>query len=87
MFHKIYKLMDFFKTNVSYLGKLYSGRNYINEEIIQQLKQVHHQIFMKHGNSICSDEEIVIDFDQTGLLANGKTYECTSKGYFPKKKN
>jgi len=59
----------------------------MDEESIQQFKQVHHQIFMKHSNSICSDEEIVIDFDQTGLLANGKTYECTSKGYFPKKKN
>jgi hypothetical protein len=42
---------------------------------------------MKHSDSLSSDEETVVDFDQTGLIANGKTYEFSSKGYFPKKKN
>ena len=59
----------------------------MDEESIQQLEQIHHEIFMKHSNHISSKEEIVIDFDQTGLVANEKTYECSSKGYFSKKKN
>jgi len=28
-----------------------------------------------------------VDFDQSGLIANGKSYEFSSKGYFSKKKN
>lgn len=59
----------------------------MDEESIKQLRQIHHDIFMKHSDSLSSEEEMVVDFDQTGLIANGKTYECTSKGYFPKKKN
>ncbi|KXG73926.1 transposase [Thermotalea metallivorans] len=59
----------------------------MDEKSIHQLQQIHHQIFMKHSNSLSLDEEIVVDFDQTGLIANGKTYECASKGYFPNKKN
>lgn len=30
---------------------------------------------------------MVVDCDQTGLIANGKTFELAEKGYFPKKKN
>jgi hypothetical protein len=30
---------------------------------------------------------VVVDCDQTGLIANGKTFELAEKGYFPKKKN
>lgn len=59
----------------------------MDEESISQLEQIHHEIFIGHSNSLSSDEEIVVDFDQTGLIANGKTYECSSKGYFSKKKN
>lgn len=59
----------------------------MDEESVKQLGQIHHEIFIKHSNSLSSNEEIVVDFDQTGLIANGKTYECSSKGYFPKKKN
>lgn len=59
----------------------------MDEISIQQLKQIHHDIFMKHSHSVSSEEEIVVDFDQTGLIANGKSYECASKGYFPKKNN
>jgi hypothetical protein len=59
----------------------------MDEESTKQLRQIHYDIFMKHSDSLSSEEEMVVDFDQTGLVANGKTYECTSKGYFPKKKN
>ena len=51
----------------------------MDEKNIQQLKQIHHDIFMQHSNSISSGEEIVVDFDQTGLVANGKSYECANK--------
>ncbi|AOT71838.1 transposase [Geosporobacter ferrireducens] len=46
----------------------------MDEENIQQLRQIHHQIFMKHSDSISSAEEMVVDFDQTGLVANGKRW-------------
>jgi len=30
---------------------------------------------------------VIVDIDQSGLIANGKTYELADKGYFSKKKN
>lgn len=36
---------------------------------------------------INSPEHVVVDIDQSGLIANGKTYEMAQKGYFSKKKN
>lgn len=29
---------------------------------------------------------VVVDIDQSGLVANSKTYEFASKGYFPHKR-
>ena len=37
--------------------------------------------------SINSYGDIVVDIDQTGLIANRKTFELAEKGYFSKKKN
>ena len=42
---------------------------------------------MEHSNSIQSSTTTVVDCDQTGLIANGKTFELAEKGYFAKKKN
>jgi hypothetical protein len=54
---------------------------------VEQLSSIHNILFMKHSNSVYSDEDVIIDFDQTGLIANGRTYELAEKGYFPKKKS
>ena len=57
-----------------------------NEDNIQQLKQVHHQLFQENSQSLNTLETAVVDVDQTGLLANGKKFECAAKGYFPRKR-
>ena len=60
--------------------------NRMDESNIQQLRDIHHELFVQNSHSIYSDKSIVVDFDQSGLVANGKTYELAEKGYFPKKK-
>jgi hypothetical protein len=57
-----------------------------SEGNIQQLKEIHHQLFQKNSQSLSNSETIVVDVDQTGLLANGKMFECAAKGYFPRKR-
>jgi len=56
-----------------------------DEESVTQLRDIHNQLFTEHSHSIHSPEPVVIDIDQSGLLAGGKTYEFASKGYFPNK--
>lgn len=56
------------------------------EENIQQLKEAHHQLFMENSQSLNTFETTVVDIDQSGLLANGKKFECAAKGYFPRKR-
>ncbi|MCY6960731.1 transposase, partial [Clostridium brassicae] len=58
-----------------------------DSDSIYQLQDIHHHIFMNHSNSIHSRTRVVVDCDQTGLIANGKTFELATKGYFAKKKN
>ncbi len=41
----------------------------------------------KNASYLSETGNIVVDIDQTGLIANGKTYQCATKGYFSKKKN
>lgn len=53
---------------------------------IQQFKEVHHQLFQENSQSLNTFETVVIDVDQSGLLANGKKFECAAKGYFPRKR-
>ncbi|HEX9061597.1 MAG TPA: transposase [Clostridia bacterium] len=57
-----------------------------SEGNIQQLKEVHHQLFQENSQSLSTSETVVVDVDQTGLLANGKKFECATKGYFPRKR-
>ena len=59
----------------------------IDEKGIEQLASVHHQMFMQNAQCLSSSGFIVVDIDQSGLIANGKTYEAAQKGYFSKKKN
>ncbi|AJA46172.1 transposase [Clostridium pasteurianum DSM 525 = ATCC 6013] len=58
-----------------------------DSDSIIQLQDIHHKIFMNNSSSIFTHTSIVVDCDQTGLIANGKTFELAQKGYFPKKKN
>lgn len=41
---------------------------------------------VRNSCSVSSDEIVVIDFDQSGVVANAKTYEFAEKGYFPHKR-
>lgn len=56
------------------------------EDNIRQFKEVHHQLFQENSQSMNTHETIVVDVDQTGLIANGKKFECATKGYFPRKR-
>jgi hypothetical protein len=58
----------------------------MDEGCIEQLRDIHHQLFMNNSHSVSSDETVVIDFDQSGLAANARTYEFAEKGYFPHKR-
>jgi hypothetical protein len=54
---------------------------------INELKDIHIEILKQNSLGYSTEESIVIDVDQSGLIANGKTYELSNKGYFPKKNN
>ncbi|NFA62290.1 transposase [Clostridium sporogenes] len=58
-----------------------------DSDSIHQLQDIHHQLFKENSNSIHANTKVVVDCDQTGLIANGKTFELSKKGYFPKNKN
>lgn len=53
---------------------------------IDQFKETHHQHFMDNSQSLSTTDSITVDIDQTGLVANGKKFECAAKGYFPRKR-
>lgn len=58
----------------------------MDSDSVSQLKDIHHELFMKYSHSLSSCEDVVVDIDQSGLVANSKTYEFAAKGYFPDKK-
>ncbi|HQF37388.1 MAG TPA: transposase [Candidatus Dojkabacteria bacterium] len=59
----------------------------IDSNGVEQLKNVHHQMFVQNAQCLSTKDTVVVDIDQSGLIANGKTYELAQKGYFSKKKN
>jgi transposase len=56
-------------------------------ENVDQLRDIHHQLFMEGSTSLTTGQPVVVDIDQTGLIANGKNFELADKGYFPRKRN
>lgn len=59
----------------------------LTKENIDELKDIHHQLFIENSISLSTGKPIVVDIDQTGLIANGKNFELADKGYFPRKRN
>ncbi|MBA1334568.1 MAG: hypothetical protein HPY66_2417 [Firmicutes bacterium] len=43
--------------------------------VIEQLTQINYNLFMKNSYSLSCGNKVVVDIDQTGLIANGRTYE------------
>lgn len=78
----------------NYLGMLrFPEQSQINryltrfsEDNVNELGQVHADLFMKQSRARQAKGQIVIDIDQCGLVANGKSYEFARKGYFPRKR-
>src|SRR5215471_2327903 len=57
-----------------------------NQENVQQLGQVHLEMLVGQSRARQAVGWLVVDIDQCGLVANGKTYEFKRKGYFPRKR-
>jgi hypothetical protein len=57
-----------------------------NELNIEQLEFIHHRLFMKNAISLSSKDNVIVDFDMTGLVSSGKSYELGKNGYFPRKR-
>lgn len=57
-----------------------------SEENVDELGQVHAELFVRHSQARRAKGQIVVDVDQSGLIANGKSYEFAQKGYFPRKR-
>lgn len=57
-----------------------------NEANVEELGQVHAEMFVKQSQARRAKGQLVIDIDQCGLVANGKSYELAHKGYFPRKR-
>jgi hypothetical protein len=55
-------------------------------ENVVELGEVHAQLFMQQSQARRAAGLIVVDIDQSGLVANGQTYEFKRKGYFPRKR-
>ena len=55
----------------------------MDKDNVDQLQSIHHQLFMNHSNTLSSNDDIIVDIDKSGLIANAKTYEFANKGYFP----
>jgi len=78
----------------NYLGMLrFPEQSQINRYLtrfsadnVEELGQVHADLFIKESHARRARGQIVIDIDQCGLVANGKTYEFARKGYFPHKR-
>lgn len=60
--------------------------NRMDQASIEQFQGIHHQLFLEHSHSLSSSRDIVVDIDQSGLVASAKTYEFAEKGYFPHKR-
>lgn len=54
---------------------------------ITELKDIHHQFFLENSTCLASKKPVIVDVDQSGLIANGKNFELAEKGYFPRKRN
>ena len=61
--------------------------NRFDLDSISQFEEIHHKLFIENSSSVFTEENVIVDYDQSGLIANGKSYELTAKGYFSKKKN
>lgn len=57
-----------------------------SEANVEQLGEVHSAMMMRQSQARQAAGWIVVDIDQCGLVANGKTYEFKRKGYFPRKR-
>ena len=53
---------------------------------VAQLREAHAHLFMQQSQARRAAGSIVVDMDQCGLVANGKTYEFARRGYFPRKR-
>ncbi|SHJ39742.1 hypothetical protein [Lutispora thermophila] len=51
----------------------------MDKESVEQLQNIHHELFMNYSSSVYSTDNIVIDIDQSGLVANAKSYEFDQK--------
>ncbi|MBU5438471.1 transposase [Tissierella sp. MSJ-40] len=60
--------------------------NRFDETNIDQLEFIHHTLFMENSLALSSKDPIIVDFDMSGLVAGGRTYELAEKGYFPGKR-
>jgi hypothetical protein len=57
-----------------------------DETNVEQLKEVHAQMFERQSRARRAAGEIVVDIDQCGLVVTGQHYELARKGYFPRKR-
>ena len=82
------------KAAASYLGlERFPDQSQINryltrfsEENVEQLAAVHTEMMLRQSRARQAAGWVVVDIDQCGLVANGKTYEFKRKGYFPRKR-
>lgn len=82
------------KAAASYLGlERFPDQSQINryltrfsEANVEQLGDVHMTMMIEQSRARQAAGWIVVDIDQCGLVANGKTYEFKRKGYFPRKR-
>jgi hypothetical protein len=78
----------------SYLGlERFPDQSQINryltrfsEENVKQLGQIQVEMLVRQSRARQAVGWLVVDIDQCGLVANGKTYEFKRKGYFPRKR-
>ena len=57
-----------------------------SEANVAELGEVHVEVFVQQSLARRATGRIVVDIDQCGLVANGKSYEFARKGYFPRKR-
>lgn len=57
-----------------------------SQENVEQLGEVQLEMMMRQSQARQAVGWVVVDIDQCGLVANGKTYEFKRQGYFPRKR-
>jgi hypothetical protein len=57
-----------------------------SEENVKQLGDIQLEMMVRQSRARHAVGWLVVDIDQCGLVANGKTYEFKRKGYFPRKR-